>query len=112
MTSTETFNPGVIPCGHRLVVYPIPVERKTASGIILHDISANREDMAQIEARVVVIGPNCWHDQPGQRAWCKVGDKVLIAKYSGLFWNGHDDRAYRVISDLDVIAIVKEKNDE
>lgn len=102
------YAPGVTPCGHRLVVYPMPVERTTASGIIIHDVLANREEMAQIEAVVVSVGPSCWADQP-VKDWAKPGDTVLIAKFAGMVRKGWDDKSYRVINDLDVVCIVQEK---
>lgn len=104
MPSMRDFNPGVKPCGHRVLVYPVPVERKTASGIILHDTAAGREDMAQIEAFVVAVGPNAWHDQECGD-WAAAGDLVLIAKYAGLLRKGTDGKQYRVINDLDVVAV-------
>lgn len=61
--------------------------------------------MAQIRAIVVSIGDTCWFDKPGSRHWAKVGDTVLIAKYSGLYLEGQDEKTYRIISDLDVIAV-------
>lgn len=102
----STFNPGVKPCGHRLVIWPIPKERKTASGIVIPDATANREDMAQIDAVVVSIGPNAWKDQP-TGSWCEEGDTILIAKYAGLVREGKDGKIYRVINDLDVVCVVE-----
>lgn len=104
------FRPGITPCGHRVLVCPVLVERKTAGGIILHDTAAEREDMAQIEAVVVAVGANAWKDQPSGE-WAKPGDKVLIAKYSGLTRKGVDERMYRVISDLDVVALCEQEGD-
>ena len=106
MKSLEELKPGIKPCGHRVVVWPIPTERKTESGIIIHDSLAKREDMAQVEALVVSVGPSAWKDQK-TGDWAQVGDKVLIAKYSGLVRQGIDNLEYRVISDLDIVAIVE-----
>lgn len=100
-------NPGVTPCGHRVLVYPLPVEEMSKGGIVIPMELTRRESMAQVEATVMAIGPTCWKDQPGE-PWCKVGDKVLIAKYSGLLRIGLDERVYRVISDLDVVGVCDE----
>lgn len=100
------FNPGFTPVGAKILVYPIPVERTTASGIILHDVSADREDMAQVEAFVISIGHLAWKDQSDPQPWCKVGDRVVIGKYRGLVRTGSDKKQYRVISDLDVVGVV------
>jgi co-chaperonin GroES (HSP10) len=103
------FRPGLKPCGHRVLVWPIPTERTTASGIIIHDTSASREDMAQIEAVVISVGPSAWRDQK-TGPWAEKGQKVLIAKYSGLIRKGLDERTYRVINDLDIVGICEEEN--
>jgi len=95
---------GIEPSGHRIVVLPIEKERKTESGIVLTDAYADREDMAQIEAWVVAVGPSAWADQKVSGRWAQPGDKVLIAKFSGLYHTGPDGKKYRVINDLDVVA--------
>lgn len=102
----QEYKPGFSPCGHRIVVFPIPTERKTESGIILGDASASREDMKQIEAVVIEVGSTAYSDQPQQRPWCKAGDRVLLAAYAGLYREGSDKKAYRIISDLDVVAVL------
>src|SRR5574341_302413 len=102
----SNMKPGVKPCGHRILVYPIPKERVTASGIVIPDATAQREDMAQVDAVVVRIGPNAWHDQPSG-AWCQEGDIVKIAKYVGLYNEGLDGRHYRIINDLDIVGVVE-----
>ena len=98
---------GLRPAGHRIVVLPIEKERRTESGIVLTDAYADREDMAQVEAWVIAVGPSAWGDQPISGRWAKPGDKVLIAKYSGLYWSGPDGKKYRVINDLDIVAVVE-----
>lgn len=97
---------GLVPAGHRICVLPIEKERKTESGIVLTDAYADREDMAQIEAIVVAVGPSAWGDQKISGQWARPGDRVLIAKFSGLYWSGPDGRKYRVINDLDVVAVI------
>ncbi|MCI0562003.1 MAG: hypothetical protein MN733_26240 [Nitrososphaera sp.] len=106
-------NPGISPAGHRILVWPIPVERTTTSGIIIPDESAKREDMAQIKAEVVAIGTGAFKTMPGYESdtapWCQVGDVVLIAKFAGLYYNSKDGRSYRVINDSDVVAVIEEE---
>lgn len=98
---------GLTPCGHRVIVLPVKKERTTESGILIPDPVADREDMAQIEALVVAVGPSAWADQSVAGQWAKPGDRVVIAKFSGLQHKGPDGKAYRVISDLDVVAVVE-----
>ena len=104
--NAEAMNPGVTPCGHRVLVWPLPIERKTKGGIALPDNHVEREGMAQVDARVMKVGPTCWADQKSE-AWCKPGDVVKIAKYGGLVVTGLDGRTYRIINDLDVVGVME-----
>ena len=98
---------GITPCGHRLLVLPDDVEIKTESGIILGTASAEKmEALAQTFGRVVEVGPSAYNDQPAP--WCKAGDRVSFAKYSGLLNVGKDKKKYRVINDLDIVSIVED----
>lgn len=95
------FDPGLIPVGPRVLVWPIPVEEKSAGGIVLIPSQTEREDMAQIRAVVVDVGEEAFVDS---EIWAFKGDTVLIAKYAGLYWTGDDGRKYRVINDADIVA--------
>lgn len=101
--SNQSNESGVMPVGNRLVVYPVPAERTTASGIVIPDPLAEREDLAQVEAEVVAIGGECW--QKSVQPWCKVGDHVVIGKYTGIVRAGKDGKSYRIINDRDVIGV-------
>jgi co-chaperonin GroES (HSP10) len=50
------------------------------------------------------VGDSAWLDQPSP--WAKEGDHVIFGKYSGLIYDGADKKEYRIINDLDVVAIV------
>lgn len=98
---------GIYPVGHRVLILPEQIEEKTEAGIILHTVSQKaREEMAQIEGKVIAIGTTAYSDQP--IPWCCVGDKVIIGKYSGLIYDGKDGQKYRVINDLDIVAVLGE----
>ena len=100
---------GIHPVGHRVLILPEQVEEKTQSGIIVHSASQlAREEMAQINGLVVDVGTTAYDDQT--TPWCQVGDRVIIGKYSGLIYDGNDGKKYRVINDLDVVALVKRKD--
>src|SRR3990167_469711 len=100
---------GIYPVGHRILILPEQVEEKTQSGIIVHSASQlAREEMAQINGLVVALGNTAYQDQPD--SWCKVGDRVIIGKYSGLIYDGNDGKKYRVINDLDVVALAERKD--
>lgn len=96
---------GIHPKGHRVLIYPEPVENVTASGIIINTgDNIERERLAQLRGVIVEVGSTAWHDQP--EPWVKVGDKVIFGKYSGLIYKGDDELEYRIINDLDIVATV------
>lgn len=96
---------GIHPKGHRVLILPDPVEEVTQSGIILSvGENRDRERLAQLKGTIVEIGDSAWLDQPSP--WAKVGDHVIFGKYSGLIYDGDDEKEYRIINDLDVVAIV------
>lgn len=102
---------GIYPVGHRILILPEQVEEKTEAGIILHTGSQkSREEMAQVNGIVVEVGTTAYSDQPSP--WCKAGDKVIFGKYSGLIYDGCDEKKYRIINDLDVVAVVQKGNKE
>ena len=103
-------NSGITPVGHRILIKPLETETKSASGIIIEtDVTADRAKLAQIRGTVIEIGSTAYSDQP--EAWCKVGDVVTFGKYSGLIYKGKDtldEQEYRLVNDLDIVAIHKE----
>ena len=46
------------------------------------------------------MGDQCYKDV--SEPWCKVGDKIIFAKYAGLLYLGKDGQNYRLINDSDV----------
>lgn len=96
---------GIIPLGHRVLVLPEEIETKTEAGIILHGIYSEREEMAQTRGLVIAIGEDAYCDTKSK--WCDEGDQVIFAKYQGLLWDGQDGRKYRVLNDLDIVAILE-----
>ena len=67
------------PLHDRVVVKRLEAERKTASGIVIPDSSAEKPDQGE----VIAIGPGK-HENGTVLPMCvKVGDRVLFGKYSG-----------------------------
>lgn len=97
---------GIVPQGWRVVVLPDKVKTETESGIVISTGSQTmREEMAQVDGIVVAMGSECYnkHETP----WCKIGDKVIFGKYSGIFRKGNDGKTYRIINDEDVVATLE-----
>jgi co-chaperonin GroES (HSP10) len=111
----------LIPCGHRVVVKQEKLEdsdptyRKAAKlGIMIADTDEKKREQAGFDKGIVIsIGPGAFvefnRNQNLDRPWCKVGDKVAFAKYSGKTVVDPDDHeTYMVINDEDVVCIIRE----
>ena len=98
---------GIIPQGYRILVLPDEIETKTASGIIVSvGTQEMREQLAQVDGVVVAMGDTCFNNEPSP--WCKVGDRVIFGKYSGIIRKGKDEKTYRIINDDNVVATIEE----
>jgi co-chaperonin GroES (HSP10) len=82
---------GIHPKGHRVLILPDPVEEVTQSGIILSvGENRDRERLAQLKGTIVELGNTAWLDQPSP--WANEGDHVIFGKYSGLIYQGADQK--------------------
>ena len=91
---------GFLPLGHRLLVRPDTVEKRTAGGLYLPSETTGRDEMAQIKGVAVAIGAGCWLDTPGAKElgqWVKPGDRIVFGKFSGYPWKGADGQKYRIL---------------
>ena len=94
---------GYFPVGHNILVVPKLTEARTDSGIYLPEDKVARENQVQITGVVVGIGEECWSDK--KTRYCNVGDEVMFAKLKGFFIDGDDGNKYRMLMDLDILAI-------
>lgn len=97
------------PAGHRVLVKLPDIEEKTESGLIVSwgEKSIADQKSTQI-AEVIEIGPNAFRAFDDGEPWCKVGDMVFVAKYSGEDRKDPDSGAvFRIINDEDIFAIVE-----
>jgi chaperonin GroES len=100
-TSNES---GITPVGWRILIKPKEVKEVSKGGIILTtEASKEREQMGNTTGIVVAMGKQCYATNP---AWCKVGDKVIFAKYAGLLYVGKDGHAYRLVNDEDITGVL------
>lgn len=86
---------------------PVFASAKRA-GIQIADHSKEKrlEQNAVDEGTVVDIGPNCWQAQVGDGTpWCKIGDRVVFAKYGGSIRKEGED-IYLILNDEDIIGVV------
>lgn len=100
-------NSGITPQGHRVLIKAEEVEETTKGGIVLPGELTKKQQLAEIRGRVIEIGLTAYSDQAAP--FCKVGDRVIFAKYSGILYDGKDGEEYRVINDLDIVATIEEE---
>jgi chaperonin GroES len=89
------------PLFDKVVVENLKAEEKTKSGLYL--TSAAQEKPAT--CLVVAVGPGGLVDGKEVKMQVKVGDKVLLAKYSGTEVKV-DEKEYTIIRQSDILAIV------
>ncbi len=85
------------PLSDRVVIEPVPVEEKTASGIIIPDASKEKP----LKGNVVAAGPGK-ADEP---MTVKSGDTVLYGQYSGTEVK-LDGTTYLIMREADIFGIL------
>lgn len=106
------------PLGHRVLVKPenweeIDPAYKQAkqAGIELPEdfMQVKLEKVNVQRGTVLAIGDTAWQaPELGGKPWCKVGDYILYAKYSGVHVQDKDDH-WVVLNDEDVIAVIEKE---
>ena len=90
------------PLADRVVIKMIEGEETTKSGIILSEGSKEKPQIAE----VVAVGPGINVAGKEVKMYVKVGDKVVINKYSGteIKYEGKD---YTIVKQEDILAIAE-----
>lgn len=96
-----------IPLMHRALVKPKQVETTTASGIVIPDTTTRKEQAATTDGIIIALGDTFGKDF-GAGVIPKIGDKIMYAKYSGMFVKDDDDTDLVFLNDDDIICIVRE----
>ena len=90
------------PLSDRVVIKMVEAEETTKSGIILAGSAKEKPQIAQ----VVAVGPGGLVDGNQVDMYLKVGDKVLMSKYSGTEVK-IDGTEYTILRQSDILAIVE-----
>ena len=90
------------PLSNRVVLKNVEAEETTKAGIILPGSAQEKPEIAQ----VIEVGPGEVKDGVLVPMTVKVGDKVIISKYTGtnVKLDGQD---YIIVSEKDILAIVE-----
>ena len=93
------------PLGDRVLIKPIFEEEKSKGGILLPDTVSKEKPQA---GEILAVGPGTTNkDGKIIPMTVKKGDKVVYAKYSGTDIKDDNDEDYLILSEKDILAIVK-----
>ncbi len=90
------------PLADRVVVKAVEAEEKTKTGFILTTASQEKPQVAEI----VAVGPGGMIDGNEVVMTVKIGDKVIVSKYSGTEVKC-DGVEYNIVRQSDILAIVE-----
>ena len=90
------------PLGDKVVIKMLEVEETTKSGIVLPGSAKEKPQVAE----VVAVGPGTFVDGKEVKMEVKVGDKVLMSKYSGTEVK-YEGQEYTILKQGDILAIVE-----
>jgi len=96
------------PIGHRVLIYPDQLSDRRGS-IYVPESVRRQEQYAHIFGTVVKVGPQAWKAFDDGTPWCKVGDRVIFAKYGGLVLEDPNTKElYRCLNDEDCVGIIND----
>ena len=93
----------LMPLTDRVVLKQLEAEETTKSGIVLP--GQNKEKPQQAE--VIAVGPGGMVNGNEVKMEVSVGDKVIYSKYSGTEVKVDEDEEYIIVSQSDILAIIK-----
>jgi len=90
------------PLFDKVVLKSCEVEETTKSGILLTGSAKEKPQMSE----VVAVGPGGLADGKEVKMTVKVGDRVIVGKYSGTEVK-LDGEVYSIVSQSDILAVVE-----
>ena len=100
------------PTGWRILVLPFKMNEKTIGGIIMNESTLERQQVASQCGNVLAMGSECYKDKERYPTgpWCKIGDWVIFARYSGSRINIEGGEV-RLLNEDEILATVKDPED-
>lgn len=90
------------PLADRVVVKMVESEETTKSGIVLPGSAKEKPQVAE----VVAVGPGTVADGKEVKMEVKVGDRVIMSRYSGTEVK-FDGQEYTILKQSDILAVVE-----
>jgi len=100
------------PTGYRITLFPLKLDSKTKSGIILTDDTVQESQLTTNICKVLKVGPDAYKDKDKfpTGPWCKQDDWVLITRYAGSRIR-IDGGELRIINDDEILAVIDDPRD-
>ena len=100
------------PTGYRITLFPLKLDSKTKSGIILTDDTVQESQLTTNICKVLKVGPDAYKDKEKfpTGPWCKQDDWVLITRYAGSRIR-IDGGELRIINDDEILAVIDDPRD-
>ena len=100
------------PTGWRILVLPFRIDEKTKGGVLLGQEAVDRQQVASQCGNVLAMGSQCYNDKERYPTgpWCKVGDRVVFARYAGSRIEIEGGEV-RLLNEDEVLATVKDPTD-
>ena len=99
------------PTGWRLLVLPFKMKEKTKGGIIMSDVTIERQQVASQCGLVLAMGEQCYDkERYPEGPWCKKGDWVVFARYAGSRIQ-IDGGEVRLLNDDEILATIENPED-
>lgn len=108
-------DPGITPCGSRVLIQIRSPETRTKGGILLTNSDRETQLWNTQIGKVISVGPLAFHNRNTaepwpEGAWCSPGDFVRIPKYGGDRWTvpvaEGEEALFVIFQDLDIIGRV------
>ena len=96
---------GLIPVEDKVLLLPDKVSDTAGMYLVKPDIVKAQEQMAQVRATLVAVGPNAF--ETWEEPVPKAGDRVYVCKFAGIDGiRGADDQIYKICDQQDITAII------
>jgi co-chaperonin GroES (HSP10) len=103
-------NSGIQPLEYNVLVLPKDVERKTKGGLLLAEQTVEKEEFGRTEGILVAVSPMAFTfaDWPADAPKPRLGQRVMFSKYQGVSVQGRDGKAYWIIKDKSLMAVIED----